>query len=264
MLELYQFEASHYSEKVRLILDYKQLPYTKIEVAPGVGQIDLFRLSGQLQVPVLKDGAEIIPDSTAIALYLDQKYPERPVIPSNPRQKGLCLMMEAWADESIGLNARRAMVGAFKQHPNFRTALLPASTPDLLRNLVGAVPSDLLNVLGTGVGFGPDDIKQAAAILRQNLKALCLLLETSPYLASDAPTLADFAVAGLSMYLKFPASRYVDLPVAICDKGVPGLADDAAYEAFFQWREQLYADFRQVLPETVSVSSSGPSRISID
>ena len=47
-------------------------------------------------------------------------------------------------------------------------------------------------------------------------------------------------------------------------QGVPGLADDAAYEAFFQWREQLYADFRQVLPETVSVSSSGPSRISID
>lgn len=264
MLELYQFEASHYSEKVRLVLDYKQLPYTKIEVNPGVGQIDLFRLSGQLQVPVLKDGSEIVPDSTAIALYLDRKYPERPVIPSDPRQKGLCLMMEAWADESIGLNARKAMIGAFKQHPNFRTALLPTSTPDLLRNLVGAVPSDLLNVLGTGVGFGPDDIKQAAAILRQNLEALCLLLETSPYLVGDAPTLADFAVAGLSMYLKFPASRYVDLPVAICDKGVPGLADDAAYEAFFRWREQLYVDFRQMLPETVGVSGSGPSRISID
>ena len=39
MLELYQFELSQYSEKVRLILDYKGLEYRKIEVTPGVGQI---------------------------------------------------------------------------------------------------------------------------------------------------------------------------------------------------------------------------------
>ncbi len=44
MLELYQFEASHYCEKVRLILDYKQLPYETVEVTPGVGQVDLYRL----------------------------------------------------------------------------------------------------------------------------------------------------------------------------------------------------------------------------
>ncbi|HEY9813983.1 MAG TPA: glutathione S-transferase N-terminal domain-containing protein, partial [Candidatus Sericytochromatia bacterium] len=52
MLELYQFEVSQYAEKVRLILDYKNLPYRKIEVTPGVGQLELFRLSGQRKVPV--------------------------------------------------------------------------------------------------------------------------------------------------------------------------------------------------------------------
>ena len=56
MLELYQFELSQYSEKVRLILDFKGLAYRKIEVTPGVGQLELFRLTGQRQVPVLKDG----------------------------------------------------------------------------------------------------------------------------------------------------------------------------------------------------------------
>jgi len=60
MLELYQFEMSQYSEKVRLILDYKGLPYRKIEVTPGVGQLELFQLSGQRRVPVLKDGAIVI------------------------------------------------------------------------------------------------------------------------------------------------------------------------------------------------------------
>ena len=88
MLELYQFEMSHYAEKIRLILDYKGLDYRKIEVTPGVGQIELYQLSGQRQVPVLKDGSEIIADSTAIAEYLDKKYPDKPLIPSEPKQKG--------------------------------------------------------------------------------------------------------------------------------------------------------------------------------
>ena len=61
MLELYQFEFSQFSEKVRLILDYKGLAYRKIEVVPGMGQLELMRMSGQRQVPVLKDGNTIIP-----------------------------------------------------------------------------------------------------------------------------------------------------------------------------------------------------------
>jgi len=89
MLELYQFEASHYCEKVRLILDYKQLPYKTVEIAPGIGQVDLYRMSGQRQVPVLKDGTTVVADSTAIATYLDETYPERPVLPADGAMRGL-------------------------------------------------------------------------------------------------------------------------------------------------------------------------------
>jgi glutathione S-transferase len=263
MLELYQFEASAYSEKVKLILDYKQLPYKTTEVTPGVGQIELFQLSGQRKVPVLKDGTEIIPDSTAIARYLDEKYPDRPILPTDLRQKGLCLALEDWADESIGTQGRKAMIGGFNQHPNFRTALLPAATPDLLKNLVGALPGDILSILGTGVGFGPDAIKEATRILKQALEALCLMLADQPYLVGEQPTLADFAVAGLTMYLKFPAREYVDLPEGICGKGVPGLADDISYQPFFDWRDRLYADYRQIRTGT-STTSSGPTSINIE
>lgn len=267
MLELHQFEASHYSEKVRLVLDYKQLPYTTIEITPGLGQIELYRMSGQRQVPVLKDGNEVIPDSTAIARYLDEKYPERPVIPIDAKSKGLCLMMEAWADESIGLNARKAMIGAFNQHPNFRTALLPVSTPDALKTAVSAVPGDMLSLLGIGVGMGAYAVKAATDILRQDLEALCLILSTQPYLCGDQPTLADFTVAGLSMYLKFPSNLYVDLPNGICGKGVPGLADDPMFSEFWTWRDRLYSDFRQIRKgggPTASAPATGPVAIGID
>ena len=263
MMELYQFEASHYCEKVRLILNYKQLPYKAVEVTPGVGQVDLYRLSGQRQVPVLKDGATVVADSTAIAAYLDETYPERPILPADAAARGLCLMLEDWVDESIGINARKAMIGAFSQHPSFRTALLPVSTPDVLKELVSAVPGDLLNLLGTGVGFGADDIKSATLSLQKALTSICAVLAEQPYLVGDQPTLADFAIAGISMYLKFPAQRYINLPAGLCEKGVPGLADAPDYERFWTWRDRLYADYRQVR-STPPAGGGGPVKIGID
>ncbi|MEO0867952.1 MAG: glutathione S-transferase family protein, partial [Cyanobacteria bacterium J06642_11] len=208
MIELYQFEASHYCEKVRLVLDYKQLPYKTVEVTPGVGQVDLYRLSGQRQVPVIKDGTTVVADSTAIVTYLDETYPDRPVLPADGAIRGLCLMLEDWADESIGPNARKAMIGAFSQHPSFRTALLPTSTPDMVKTLVSAVPGDVLNLLGTGIGFGADDVKTATLSLQRALSSICAVLAEHPYMVSGQPTLADFAIAGISMYLKFPAQQY--------------------------------------------------------
>ena len=85
MLELYQFELSAYCEKVRLILDYKGLAYKKRDVVPGVGQLELFRLSGQRQVPVLKDGDTYIADSTELFILIASilKNQLSPQIPYN-------------------------------------------------------------------------------------------------------------------------------------------------------------------------------------
>jgi glutathione S-transferase len=264
MLELYQFEASHYVEKIRLILDYKDLTYRKIEVTPGIGQLELVRLSGQRQVPVLKDGSEVIADSTAIAEYLDKQYPDKPILPSDPKLRGLCLLMEQWADVSIGLNARKALVGAINTNQNFRAAFLPNSTPDLLKTLVSSIPNELLSFLGQGIGWSPDVIKEAENSLKRDLASLCFILLEQPYLVTDHPTLADFAVAGLSMYLKFPTGDYVNLPSSLKGKGVPGIADVGTFEPFFNWRDKLYADFRKPLSSTTPPPGSAPTSISID
>lgn len=264
MLELYQFELSHYAEKVRLMLDYKGLAYRKIEVTPGIGQLELFRLSGQRQVPVLKDGSEVIADSTAIAEYLDRKYPDRPIIPADSKQRGLCLLMEQWADESIGLNARKVMLGALGQDQSFRKAFLPATTPDLLRGLVGSVPNEIFSVLGLGVGLGPEALKTAQDAMKRDLASLCFILLDQPYLLGDSPTMADFAVAGLTMYVKFPSGAYLDIPENLKGKGVPGIADIGTFEPFFKWRDRLYADYRKSSISTTPSSSSAPTSINIE
>jgi len=263
MIELYQFELSQYSEKVRFILDYKQLEYRKIEVTPGVGQIELMQKSGSRQVPVLKDGSTYVGDSTEIALYLERKYPERPILPIDPLAKGLCLLIEEWADESIGLKGRKAFIGALNQNQNFRASVLPKNTPEFLKTVVSAIPGELLDVLGTGVGFGGEAVKEAKKGLAQDLEALCLILQERPYLTGDTPTLADLAVAGTSILLKFPTGSYLDIPEALKGKGIPGLADNISFEPFFTWRDRFYADFRQG-SSIPGGNSSSPTSINIE
>jgi glutathione S-transferase len=261
MLELYQFEPSHYCEKVRFILDYKELEYRKIEVTPGVGQFELYQLSGQTQVPVLKDGNQVIADSSAIAHYLDQYYPNRPVIPAESRQRGLCLLLEEWADAVLGPNSRKIAFGTLSQNPSARTAALPRETPDVLKRLLAAVPGEVLEFLGTGVGAGPDSVRTAKSAVGRALEALHLILMDRPYLVGDQPSLADFTVAGLSLYLKVPEGPYLDLPPELRGQGVPGIADNPAYKMFFDWRDQLYADYRKPL---VSSGIGQPTSIPIE
>jgi glutathione S-transferase len=263
VLELYQFELSQHAEKVRLILDYKGLEYRKIEVTPGIGQLELFRLSGQRQVPVLKDGDAIVADSTDIAFYLERKYPEKPILPSDPLERGQCLLIEEWADEAIGLKGRKALIGALNQNQNFRTSILPKDVPDFFKALVGSVPSQFLDILGSGVGLGGDAVREAHKTLEQGLEALCLILENRPYLVGDRPTLADLAVAGLSIILKFPDGDYLEIPPELKGRGIPGLADRSVYDPFFIWRDRFYADYRKPLISTAK-SATSPTSIEIE
>ena len=63
MLELHQFHHSPFCLKVRMCLKAKRLGFRTVEIRPGIGQLDLFRLSGQRQVPVLVDGDTVLSDS---------------------------------------------------------------------------------------------------------------------------------------------------------------------------------------------------------
>jgi glutathione S-transferase len=264
MIELYQFELSPFAEKIRIILDYKGLQYKKIEVVPGVGQLEIFRLSGQRQVPVIKDGNTVVADSTAIALYLDRTYPDKPLFPTDDRSKALCTIMEAWADSSIASNGRKCMLGALKNN-NLRSSILPSGTPDLLKNLVSAIPNELIDAVGMGVGLTPNGLKEAQDELHRELTALCQLLSQGPYLLGSQPTLADLTVAALSMSIKIPEGPYLNIPANLKGKGIPGFVDNPAYEIFFAWRDRLYAEYRRPhVDSNFPPTATAPTTIAIE
>mgnify|MGYP003331734565 FL=1 len=231
-MELHQFRASAFCEKVRLILAAKGLEVTLVEVTPGIGQLQLFRLSGQRQVPVLVDGGSVIPDSTAIALHLEAREPQPALLPADPAARAQVRLLEDWADTTLAAGARLALVQAAAADPVLRTALLPEATPDGLRSLVGALPGGLLAGLGQVVDHG------ALQDLRSNLEQLAVLVQAQPYLVGSVLSLADLAVAGQLSLLKFPASAGAPL----AGRGVPGLADDPQLAPLFAWRDRIGAE----------------------
>ena len=229
MLELHQFRHSAFCEKVRLVLAAKGLAYSVVEVTPGVGQLELYRLSGQRQVPVLADCAEVIADSSAIAHYLERQSPQPALLPVDPARRAQVLLLEDWADTALAAGVRLALVQAAAADPVLRGGLLPDATPAPLRSLVGALPSGVLSGLGQVIDHG--GLEQ----LRANLEQLSLLVQQQPYLVGDQLSLADLAVVAQLSLLLFPASAGAPL----AGRGVPGLADDPLLASLWQWRDAI-------------------------
>jgi glutathione S-transferase len=232
-MDLYQFRHSAFCEKVRLILRVKGLLATFKEVVPGIGQLELFRLSGQRQVPVLVDGATVIADSTAIALHLEEAHPLPALLPADPAARARVLLLEDWADTALAAGARLALLQAAVADPVLRGALLPEATPAPLRRLVGGLPAGFLAPLGEAVGevLGQNEARQ----LRRNLEQLTSLVARQPYLEGGSLSLADLAVVAQLSLLRFPASAGAPL----AGRGVPGITDHPEFAPLFQWRDRI-------------------------
>jgi len=75
MMMLYATPLSHYSRKVRILLDLWQLPYQFVDIGNVTNtDQDVFAGNPLMKVPVLVDGSQWIIDSDIIAQYLVEKY----------------------------------------------------------------------------------------------------------------------------------------------------------------------------------------------
>lgn len=224
-MQLHQFRQSPFCDKVRLVLAAKGLQYEIVEVNPGLGQVALFRLSGQRQVPVLVDGETVVADSTAIALHLERQHPEPCLLPADPELRARTLLLEDWADTALAAGVRRALLQAAATDPGLRALLLPDATPGPLRQLLNAVPAGLGAAADTAWDslFGAAERQQ----LQRSLEQLLTLVSAQPYLVGQALSLADLAVVAQLSWLR---------PQGLA---VPGLGDNPLLEPLFNWRDQI-------------------------
>ena len=214
-----------------MALQAKGLSFREVEVTPGIGQISLFRLSGQRQVPVLVDGDEVVSDSSAICRYLEALRPEPPLIPSDPQQRAQMQLIEDWADTTLAAAVRAALLQAAADDAQLRDVLLPDDVPSPVRQVMSGLPGGWLSSLGELLG------QEQRASMLSSLCAVADGLDLNGCLVGDAISLADIAVGAQLSLLRFPASAGSSL----AGRGVPGISDHPRPQDLFRWRDQLEA-----------------------
>jgi len=190
-MQLYQFAYSPYAAKVRKYLELQNRSFEVVEV-PYMDRRDVAKLSNQVVLPVLVDGANIIADSARITAYLD-----------GPERDASAVVYEQWADSILEDVAFRLASPAVER----KIVELNGGRED-----VGAM---YRYIKERKFGAGCIDAWAAAAPaltakLRSLLDPLAAKLSNQPFLLGASPTLADAAVWGNLAMLEWAMPGWVD------------------------------------------------------
>ena len=92
------------ASKVKVILEEKRLPYRVERLRPG----DLWKKPSEMlakhplgKVPYIDDNGVIVYDSTVINEYLEERYPDPPLLPQEPLARARVRMLENFGDEAV-------------------------------------------------------------------------------------------------------------------------------------------------------------------
>ncbi len=224
-----------------MALEAKKLPYRVIEITPGVGQVSIFRLSGQRQLPVLVDGDTVLTDSSVIVRYLDNKYPNPRLLPDDPKEVAQVHLLENWADTTLASAGRKALIHAAAINPELRAALLPTELPRPFQKFMRDFPYEIVSSLSQFLN------KEEGAKLLKSLVEVAHLVKANQWVIGNALTVADIAIAAQLSLIRFPKSSGAQLK----GKGCQGLSDHPQLQSLFQWRDQLEKSLFQAKPTAI-------------
>ena len=94
--------VSPYVRKVLACMNLKGLDYEVDPITPFFGNDDYEQVSPLRRIPVLIDGDFSICDSSVVCAYLDEAYPERPLLPASPKDRARARWLEEYADTRLG------------------------------------------------------------------------------------------------------------------------------------------------------------------
>ncbi len=106
-LKLYEHPLSPYARKVKIVLYEKGVPFERVFVTPmtmregDAGVAEFSASSPRLEVPCLVDGDFRCVDSTIIVDYIDEKWPDPPMLSRAPAERARARMIEEVCDTSV-------------------------------------------------------------------------------------------------------------------------------------------------------------------
>jgi glutathione S-transferase len=191
---LHQFEISPFCQKVAKALQHKGLSYHTVDYN-GAMAAKAQILSKVGKLPVLDIDGKRVQDSTHIARYLDQAYPDLPPLyPVDPLQKAQAELWEDWSDELLywyEVYFRVNDPAALEAAVSLSVAGRPAHEKLLVKPMLKATLKAQLYCQGLGKMRAEDVVAE----MIRHLDRIELVLSATPFLVGSQKTIADIAVA---------------------------------------------------------------------
>jgi len=197
MITLYQFPISHYCEKIRWTLEYKNIKYRKINLLPGLHAKRAKQLSNNTSLPILIHNKTIISESSKIIDYLEHTFPDKPLAPKN---KGLNIEISEWesfADEIIGPDVRRICYYTLLNHPKIITPYFTHGGPWYGSLYMKIIYPKLSVKMRTLMKLDESEITNIKTRLLHAIDKTHSHLKNRNYLVGNNFTRADLTVASL-------------------------------------------------------------------
>lgn len=197
MLKLYNAAHSTCSQKVRICLAEKGLPFEDVRLDIGKAkqhlQPDYLKINPNGVVPTLVDDGGIVTDSSVICEYLEERYPEVRLSPDDLVARG---HMRAWMRfiEEVPTAAVRV--------PSFNMGFLPRyegmdqSTFENVESDIRPIRKHFYRRMGPK-GFKEADVIASQEQIAHTCRRMEAALEHGPWLMGEQYTLADIIVAPL-------------------------------------------------------------------
>lgn len=163
MIRLYDNPFSPFTRKVRMVLAHKGVAFESIDALALDHHADLVRANPRGEVPVLDDDGFLVVNSSEIVAYLEDRCPERSVLPADARARARARAWERFSDTVVDSIVHDISIWTWPTHRR-----------------TDAPPEGLVDA-------GRRDLHEIAARVEASL-------EGNAYLCGDAVSIADFAL----------------------------------------------------------------------
>ena len=175
---LHHYPTSPFSEKVRLVLGYKQLAWKSVIVPSIMPKLDVQALTGGYRkTPFLQIGSDVYCDSALMCDVLEHIQPTPTLYPDS--HKGLARVLAQWADTTLFWAAM-----AYNLQP--KGAMTMFTSPEMAK----AFGADRGAMTAGMNRLRPAD---ATAAYKSYLRRISNMLDGRDFLMGNTPCVADFS-----------------------------------------------------------------------
>ncbi len=98
-LTLYDAPRCPYCARTRIVIEEKALEVDVVEIDLADRPAWLYEKNSTGRVPVIEEDGWVLPESAVIMEYLEERYPEPPLLPSDPADRAFARLVSFRADE---------------------------------------------------------------------------------------------------------------------------------------------------------------------